>query len=332
MVDVDDAGQRADVVLGRRVPGLSRRVARRLALAGALQIDGERAAPSARVGAGQRLVLALPPTDDGGTRATILAQTERFVYAAKPAGVHTVALTPGQADCLAVWIARQHPECAAASPDPREAGAVHRLDRDTSGVVAFARSPEAWERGRAAFEAGEVGKRYLAVCRADAVPGWPPVAPEDALPGWLEAAPGLPDPVPLPAEGLVPLDAPDGPSAVAAAYRIRAPIGRGSARGSMAVRLDGQGATTLLHARGHAPWGLVCELELLTGRRHQARVHLAWAGLPIVGDTRYGPRAPPPPPEPPARLHLHAARLDLSAAFADEPPVTAPVDARLFAL
>jgi 23S rRNA-/tRNA-specific pseudouridylate synthase len=97
----------------------------------------------------------------------------------------------------------------------------------------------------------------------------------------------------------------------------------------MAVRLDGQGATTLVHARGRAPRGLVCELELLTGRRHQARVHLAWAGLPIHGDFRYGASTPGRPGAP-ARLCLHAARLDLSAAIPEEMPVTAAPDAGLF--
>jgi 23S rRNA pseudouridine1911/1915/1917 synthase len=269
------------------------------------------------------MVLALPPTDEGATHPRVVACTESLLYVVKPAGIHTVALTPGQADCLSVWVGREHPECAAASEDPREAGAVHRLDRDTSGVVAFARSRAIWERARAAFEDGEVGKRYVAVCEAPGPPGWPPRAPDDALPGWLEPASALADPVALECE---PLEDDQ-------AWRIRAPIGRGPDRGSMSVRLDGQRATTVVQARGRAPGGLVCELELLTGRRHQARVHLAWVGLPIRGDARYGPAgagsesaaehgAP--------RLRLHAARLDLSRRFPDETPVTAAPDPSLF--
>ncbi len=307
----EDVGQRADVVLGRRVRGLSRRVARRLALSGRLCIDGKRAKPSDRVALGQRLTLDLPAAESGPTAVRVLAVTDRFVYVDKPAGTHTVALTPEDPACLSVRVARVHPECAAASPDPREGGAVHRLDRDTSGVLAFARDRDSWEQARRAFERGEVRKRYVATCAPAAEPGWPPQPPPDALPGWLDAAEDLTDPVDLPP--LSPIED--------ATYRIRAPLGRGLDRGRVAVRLDGQRATTLARGRGRAPAGLVCELELHTGRRHQARVHLAWIGLPIVGDVTYG--------EPGERLLLHAVRLDLSVSFPGERAVMAACPAAL---
>jgi 23S rRNA pseudouridine1911/1915/1917 synthase len=86
----------------------------------------------------------------------------------------------------------------------------------------------------------------------------------------------------------------------------------------VAVRPDGQPSrTTVGRPRRLAAERARCELVLHTGRRHQARVHLAHLGLPIVGDVLYG--GPPS-----TRLHLHAARLDLSAAVPDEPPVAAP--------
>jgi 23S rRNA pseudouridine1911/1915/1917 synthase len=321
-VQADDVGARADVVLGRRVPGLSRRVARRLALAGRLRIDGRRARPSDRVDLGQRLTLDLPVRDPVEHAPTVLAVTDSFVYVDKPVHVHTVALAPGDASSLAFRVTRLHPECAEASPDPREGGAVHRLDHDTSGVVAFARSRSAWTQARSAFEAGRVGKRYLAICEDAGGLGFPPRAPADALPGWVEPCAALGEPVELA------VLAPSGTGGDLA-LRVRAPLGRGPERGRMAVRLDGQGATTLVHARslrsGAGP-GLVCELELLTGRRHQARVHLAWLGIPIVGDAVYGAASEPTA----RRLHLHAVRLDLSAGCPGETPVTAPVDDGLF--
>ena len=67
-----------------------------------------------------------------------------------------------------------------------------------------------------------------------------------------------------------------------------------------------------------APVSLL-ELDLLTGRTHQIRVHLAHAGHPLVGDALYG-GAPPSPPAPP-RLYLHAARL----AWPDAAPVLSAV-------
>jgi 23S rRNA pseudouridine955/2504/2580 synthase len=53
------------------------------------------------------------------------------------------------------------------------------------------------------------------------------------------------------------------------------------------------------------------ELQLITGRKHQLRRHLADAGLPVVGDDRYGPRRPRRVPGFPGRLWLHAWRLGL---------------------
>ncbi len=320
LVSPEDEGERADVVLGRHVPGLSRRVARRMALEGRLRGDGERLAPSHRVRAGERLELHVPTDPVGPPELTVLAVTEQFVYVDKPAGVHTHALRPGERDCLSAAVAERHPECAEASAevDPREGGAVHRLDRNTSGVVAFARNPEAYRRAREAFTEGEVFKDYLA--RVSAQGPWPPPTPEGALPGWLG-----------PGEALAALP---GFAVVGEAMRVRAPLGRGEQRAAVAVRLDGQRSTTVVQpvrpSDGTAPEARLLHLQLETGRRHQARVHLAWLGLPILGDALYGPKDPAARASS-GRLHLHAARLDLGAAIPGESPVFAPLPAGFLA-
>ncbi|HEY8376256.1 MAG TPA: RNA pseudouridine synthase, partial [Nannocystis sp.] len=183
-------------------------------------------------------------------------------------------------------VAARFPECSRAAPDPREGGAVHRLDRGTSGVVAFARTAEAHAAARAAFTAARVRKRYLAVTTCPEGHTWPPP------PGpWL-AVRG---------------DAVD----------VIAPLGPGPGRARVVVRDDGQPAHTTITPAGPAGSTRAWSLELHTGRRHQARAHLAWLGLPIVGDLLYGGPAAP-------RLLLHAWILDLSAALPGEQPVVAP--------
>jgi 23S rRNA pseudouridine1911/1915/1917 synthase len=315
VVGEQDAGERADVVLGRNVPALSRRLARNLARAGKLRIDGRRSPPSTRVAVGARLELDLDlgqEHEHENHDLDVLALTERFVYVRKPAGVHVVALTPAQPGVLATVVAARFPECAGASVDPREGGAVHRLDLPTSGVVAFARSREIWLQARAGFADERVAKRYLAVSISGSEDAaWPPPLPEDGLHGWIE--PGPPQPL---APGIVEID--PATRLEQAPIRIRAALGRMGQKHSC-VSLDGRRASTVVQPLARINEYVLSHLLLETGCRHQARVHLAWIGRPIRGDVTYGAhertRAP--------NIALHAFALDLSAVFADEQTVLA---------
>jgi 23S rRNA pseudouridine1911/1915/1917 synthase len=304
----DDDGSRADVVLGRRIPELSRRVARTMALDGRLRIDGHRAAPSTRVRAGQVLELSWPTIEppDPLALTSILRVTDAFVYVDKPPGVHTHRLRPSDPPALADAVVTRHPECATASAEPREQGAVHRLDKTTSGVVAFARTPSAWVAARRALADGTVEKLYFAVCRWRPEQGAAPSEPDASSP-------------PFPASALDPALR---PRTEPPALSITAPIGRGHARDRVRIRADGLPARTLVWRLDPdaASTGVVpCLLRLFSGRRHQARVHLAHVGLPIVGDAFYGCA------DGASRPLLHALRIDLSTCCRDETPVAAPM-------
>ena len=317
----EDVGQRADVVLGRRIDGLSRRVARQRALAGALCIDGRRAPPSQRVGLGARLelrlerVVAPPPT------LVVLAENASFVYVDKPAGLHSVRLRPDDPPTLADAVVARYPECTDAGEDRLEGGAVHRLDRGTSGVVCFARTREAWQQARDALSSGvgpgsSVTKTYVARTAAPLPPTVPLLSagsvrrirrPAPSLHGILEAT-----------------TADDG-------LCIDAPLGASSGpAGARRVALSDRGRDAITEV-----WAITSSaspavvLALCTGHRHQARVHLAAIGCPIVGDTLYGEastdaegavdRSEPGP------LRLHAAALDLSGALPGQGRVVAPL-------
>jgi 23S rRNA (cytosine1962-C5)-methyltransferase len=150
-------------------------------------------------------------------------------------------------------------------------GVHQRLDRDTSGLLLYARRREANAKLAAQFEGRKVKKTYLA-----AVEGWPAGRAKARLEGDL-----------APDEG--------------GTMRVVRPGTRGAKRAVTLVRvLERRGPRALL------------ELELETGRTHQARVQLAHAGAPIAGDALYaGPRAP--------RLMLHAAALSLAHPITGEP-------------
>jgi 23S rRNA pseudouridine1911/1915/1917 synthase len=93
----------------------------------------------------------------------VLRLSARWLVVDKPPGIATHPLRAGEAGTLAAAVLGRHPECAGASDDPREGGAVHRLDRDTSGCVLFARDPHTWRALRGQFAARTVEKVYQAV-------------------------------------------------------------------------------------------------------------------------------------------------------------------------
>jgi 23S rRNA-/tRNA-specific pseudouridylate synthase len=117
---------------------------------------GRRRAKSAEepVAVGEEVVIA--PARDA-TVARILAHQDDLVAADKPAGMPTIADQSGAAHTLAAAVAR------AIGVDPGRLHATSRLDRDVSGVVVFALSPEAGERLRLAREAGAYTRRYVAI-------------------------------------------------------------------------------------------------------------------------------------------------------------------------
>jgi 23S rRNA pseudouridine1911/1915/1917 synthase len=145
-----------------------------------------------------------------------------------------------------------------------DARLVHRLDRDASGLVLFTRGPAAQGRFAAMLRGHEIERWYRAVVSGHVA--------EDA--GLLDRA-----------IGRDPQDR----------RRMAAGVGRPAAT-RFSVERRG-------HTEGGAPTTLV-SLELVTGRTHQIRVHMADAGHPLCGDPRYGRPAPPV-----ARMCLHAVRL-----------------------
>jgi 23S rRNA pseudouridine1911/1915/1917 synthase len=154
-------------------------------------------------------------------------------------------------------------------------GIVHRLDRDTSGLLMVARTDAAQHSLMAQLKARRVKKTYLAL----------------AL-GEVSAEVG----------------------------RIEAPIGRDPKhRTRMGVVPDGRPSTTGYRVRERFPGWTLLELDLVTGRTHQIRVHLEAIGHPIAGDPVYGTgtsRKGPRPGRggaPLERLFLHAWRLQLAS-------------------
>jgi 23S rRNA pseudouridine1911/1915/1917 synthase len=172
IVDRESTGLRLDQYLA--APLGSRARAARLIGAGLVTVDGRSAQKRRSVTGGQRVVvLAEPEPDwavaqstDAGPSAlfTVVYEVEHLLVVDKPAGVVVHPARGHQTGTLAQALADR----AAGGDDPYRAGIVHRLDRDTSGLLVVAKSERAHRELKALLQARELRREYLAL--VDGVP------------------------------------------------------------------------------------------------------------------------------------------------------------------
>jgi 23S rRNA pseudouridine1911/1915/1917 synthase len=159
------AGMRLDQALAAALPQYSRARLQRWIRAGAVSIEGRPVRPRDRVRGGERLVVRAEFPIDTAVAAEVLPldivhEDAALLVLNKPAGI---VVHPGAGN-------REHTlQNALLAYDPGlarvpRAGLVHRLDKDTSGLIMVARTPEAHTRLVAALAAREVGREYLALC------------------------------------------------------------------------------------------------------------------------------------------------------------------------
>ena len=288
----DDDGVRLDRWFKRHLPAIGFATISRWARTGQIRVDGKRADPADRVTTGQ--VVRVPP---GGDAPAIKGQLIR-----KP-------LTPEQREMALDMVIRTTPsayvlnkppglatqggsgtfehvdgllDALAQESDPRPR-LVHRLDKDTSGVLLIARTPGSAAAFSKHFSGRSARKIYWAL-----VIGVPTIE-----------------------VGLIEL-----------------PLGKQPGSGGEKMMVDesehGQSARTryrvIDHAGNRASW---VELQPLTGRTHQLRVHMAAIGHPIVGDGKYGGPDAFLSGTISRKMHLHARRLVIPAPGGDSIDVTA---------
>jgi 23S rRNA pseudouridine1911/1915/1917 synthase len=251
-VDRAQHGQRLDRALAAQVPEFSRSYLQQLIEAGAVRIAGEVAAKaSQKVRAGDPGEVELRPTPQSqaflpeALPLTIVHEDEHLCVIDKPAGL-VVHPAPGNwsGTLLNALLARD-PRAAAL---PR-AGIVHRLDKDTSGLLVVARTRAAMDRLVAMIAAREVSRQYLALAHRP----------------WEGAA-------------IRHVDAPIG----------RDPRNRLRMAVVDPARHPGKPASTVFERIGNAAAGCWLRATLHTGRTHQIRVHAAHIGHPLLADSLYG--------------------------------------------
>ena len=189
---------------------------------------------------------------DSSLALEIVFEDAALVAVNKPAGIAVHPLSSEERGTLMNGVVARYPELATLGDQPLMAGALHRIDTETSGVVIAARSQEAFEALREQFTEQRVEKIY-----------WALVEGHIALPAHvthhLAHHPGLPYCKMVDARTL--------------SENVR--------------QFPAETAYRPLELRGKYT---LLEVTIFTGVTHQIRCHLALAGFPIVNDVRYGAR------------------------------------------
>ncbi|SCW96980.1 RluA family pseudouridine synthase [Ancylobacter rudongensis] len=259
-VGPEDEGLRLDRVLARHLPEFSRTRLQALIAEGRVQRAGQPiAGGSAKAVAGESYSVEVPEPEDAkpapqDIALDIVYEDDHLIVVDKPAGM-VVHPAPGSPDGTLVNALLFH--CGTSLSGiggVRRPGIVHRLDKDTSGLIVVAKNDRAHKRLAAQFadhgRTGPLERAYLAFI-------------------W---------------------GAPDLPSGTVDAPLARHPV----ARERIAVRTGGRFAithwqrlATYADTLGR-PIASLVECQLETGRTHQIRVHMAHIGHPLLGDTVYG--------------------------------------------
>ncbi len=261
--------QRLDKFLVSKLPDISRSRIQAWVRAGRVEVDGLVAKKSGvLLDRPASIVLRIPPVEESELTPEpipldIVYEDRDLLVVNKPAGM-VVHPSSGHSSGTLVHAALAHAPDIEGVGGVQRPGVVHRLDKNTSGLILLAKNDRAHRALQAQFRARTVEKKYLAL---------------------VDGAPPTP------------------------AGRIEAAIARDPAhRQQMAVVPPGRGREAISEYRSLERFTshTLLEVNPRTGRTHQIRVHLAFVGVPVVGDRVYGRKRPSLPL---SRHFLHAAEL-----------------------
>ncbi|MEL6310007.1 MAG: RluA family pseudouridine synthase [Chloroflexota bacterium] len=251
---VENEGERLDKILVARLGDYSRSQIQSLISEGAVTVDGQSAKAGHRMKGGERVVVDIPEEEEHVIEPQqidldIVYEDDDIAVIEKAAGMVVHPGIGNEDGTLVHALLWHYPDMVNMQDDPRaegRMGIVHRLDKDTSGLIVIAKNIDALVNLMGQFKERTTDKTYLAMV--------------ERLPKTMMG-------------------------------RIDAPIGRDpKQRKRMGVVNGGKDAVTefeVVDTEFRDGRALV-RIKIETGRTHQIRVHMAFVGAPIIGDTVYG--------------------------------------------
>jgi 23S rRNA pseudouridine1911/1915/1917 synthase len=269
------SGERLDKTLVNLMPELSRSQWQRLISKGFVLVNGKPGKASQRIEDNVIIEAEIPEPNESALKPQEIPLDIRYedndiVVVNKPAGM-VVHPGPGHSSDTLVNALLAHCPDLPGVGDTKRPGIVHRLDKDTSGLIAVAKNDQALRYLQAQFKSREVSKHYIALVEGE-------IQPSNAL-----------------------IDAPIGrdPNQRKMMAVFSPGVHQTKSKKARAAQ------TRYIALEYFEEFSLV-DCSPITGRTHQIRVHLSYIGYPIVGDKIYGRRKQRTPLN---RHFLHAVQL-----------------------
>lgn len=248
-----DEGRRLDTVCASECDEVSRSYFQKLAAEGYITVDGVCVTDkNFRLAAGMLVEAQIPDASPKDPEPEdipldIVYEDDAIVIVNKARGMVVHPAPGNETGTLVNALLARYGDPLREVGDPARPGIVHRMDKETSGLLVCARTPEAYASLRAQFDKHDIERKYMALCYNN-----------------------------LPAE----------------TGRIDVPIGRNPVNRlkRAANGEDARPAVTEYRIISRFGSYTLVECSLYTGRTHQIRVHMAYIGNPLVGDTLYGPK------------------------------------------
>ena len=284
IIPAESQGQRLDKFLTEQMPETSRNQIKKIILDGLILINNKKASVHQFLKAGDVIKMIKPsPTlpfvkGGGKTLATnpklpsttdtkifkkikIIEDNDDFLIIEKPSGLLVHPTTKNETNTLVDWLLEKYPELRNIGEDPQRPAIVHRLDKDVSGLMLIPKSQKSFDYFKQLFKLRNITKKYTTLVygevRRDEDEITFPIGRSINKKGLFAAKPKInkdEDPPTPPAGG----------------------YGEASKH-----------AHTIFHVIQKFKNYTLLEVQILTGRTHQIRVHLLAYGNPIVGDQLY---------------------------------------------